>query len=613
MNRRTVRQGLLSSCFVWIENALKLRRQASSPPRVDCGATLLRHAARATLVLTLLVAVAFSATALASDKSDTLRPETGYVPREQEIVPLSSADGWICGLSDKSSDCNQLESVKAERGILKWTLRRKPSVFNALVRALSLGDFQSIDFEICSQEATPIVVPVSDQDGAKFHYALNAEAGRWRHVHLTPTDFKPSDDSPVKKPSLDSSTLVSNFSVADLGGVFGAKNTNVIQLRSLVVQRRGLPTLNVPATISGRVVDIVDDCHIKTAVRIQNGAILRIRAKRVKLGANIYLEAGGVLDIAGTKLILANRFPHDLEILGRGRSLISMIRCQFMSTAPTTVNLTEASRLRISDTTFSGGGLTVGAVKGCIAELLNVKAPGEFVFEPGSRISLVNCDDALLWPWFGPPYNLNTSLPSGKSIAGWAMPASSGHNLSLKNCRGILWAGVVDKGANVTLKDSELRAIGLPLQTTAQNVSGLKNKAPLASLKMSLPDRNLTLNNCRVEAWNFYPGKQGRCVIDKCLFGEVIAFDESQSEIKNSTCDGSGGYVAAKDRSKLTLSNCIINSAVTSAGQATMFLRKCTVNGPLNATGSSTIHLIDTTVNGSQKQFDGGIILKTEK
>lgn len=81
----------------------------------------------------------------------------------------------------------------------------------------------------------------------------------------------------------------------------------------------------------------------------------------------------------------------------------------------------------------------------------------------------------------------------------------------------------------------------------------------------------------------------------------------------NRQTDGSGGYVAAKDRSKLTLSNCTINSAVTSAGHATLFLRKCTVNGPLNATGSSTIHLMDTAVNGAQKQLDGGIILKTEK
>lgn len=554
-----------------------------------------------------------SSAALATDKSEIIRPVSKLAAKEKEIVPLGSVDGWVCASSDNSADNNQLEVLPSGRGVLQWTLRRKPSVFNALVRPVAMCNFQALDFDICSKVATPIVVPLTDQDGAKFHYLLNADGGRWRHVHLTPADFKLSEDSPVKKSFLDPSKLSANFSIADLGGVFGSTDANVIQLSGLYLQRDGIPNLELPSHISGRVVEILDDCHIRNEVTVKDGAVLRIRAKRLKLSANIKLETGGILDIAGSTITFANRFPHDITFSAHRNALISIIRCQSMSTVPTGLDLFEGSRLRIADTTFVGAGLTVGAPKGCIVELSGVKTPGELVFQPGSRVALSNCDGVLLWPWYHPPFKVNMVLPSGSAIANWSMPTTSGHDLSIKNSRTILWGAVVDKGADVTFKDSQLRAVGLPLQGVNLKVAGLRNKAPLSGGKMPLSDRNLALNNCRVEAWNLYPGKDDRVTVDKCLLGEVIAFDSSQCEIANSTCDATGGYVAAKDRSKLTLTNCTLNSLVTSVGHATLVLRKCTVNGPLNAAGKSTIHLIDTTVNGPQKQLDGGIILKLAK
>lgn len=555
----------------------------------------------------------FSSAALATDKSEIIRPVSKLAAKEKEIVPLGSVDGWVCASSDNSADNNQLQVLPSGRGVLQWTLRRKPSVFNALVRPVAMCNFQAIDFDICSKVATPIVVPLTDQDGAKFHYLLNADGGRWRHVHLTPADFKLSEDSPVKKAFLDPSKLSANFNIADLGGVFGSTDANVIQLSGLYLQRDGIPNLELPSHISGRVVEILDDCHIRNEVTVKDGAVLRIRAKRLKLSANIKLETGGILDIAGSTITFANRFPHDITISAHRNALISIIRCQSMSTVPTGLDLFEGSRLRIADTTFVGAGLTVGAPKGCIVELSGVKTPGELVFQPGSRVALSNCDGVLLWPWYHPPFKVNMVLPSGSAIANWSMPTTSGHDLSIKNSRTILWGAVVDKGADVTFKDSQLRAVGLPLQGVNLKVAGLRNKAPLSDGKVPLRDRNLALNNCRVEAWNLYPGKDGLVTVDKCLFGEVMAFDSSQCEIANSTCDGTGGYVAAKDRSKLTLTNCTLNSLVTSVGHATLVLRKCIVNGPLNAAGKSTIHLIDTTVNGPQKQLDGGIILKLAK
>lgn len=557
----------------------------------------------------LLCALAGSAESIANQDIEVIRPTAASRLSEREALVLNSSDGWVCASSDNSAETNRLTSTtRSGRNCLQWNLVRKKSVFNAIAKPCVMADFRCLDFDVLSESATTFVVPLEDEEGGKYHYSFTTEAGKWRHVHLTPADFKVSEDSPIKKSSIEASKLSNKFALADIGGVLGNEGLNVVQISGVSIERAVLPVVELPPVISGKTVEVLDDCLIKADVTVKSGA-LRIRSKRLQIAASIKLEDAGTLDISGSTVSFVNRYPHDITVSARKSSVVSIIRCNSVNSLPTNVDLWENSSLRISDTVFSGAGLTVGAPGTCSVSLSRTKNAGEFVFQPGSRMSFTGCENFLLWPWFMAPHKAILTLPLGNSIA-WKLPSTTGINLSLQNCSGVMWGGIVDKGCSVAFKDTRLKALGVYLTGSNQKISGLKNKMPVSALKLPLSDRALSLNNCPVDVWNLYPARQGTVSVSNCLLGELIGFDDAKADIQNCVCDGTGGYVASKGQSKLTFSDCTFNSVVTSAGHSTMVLKRCRVNGDLLATGNSTIHLIGTSVSGRQKQIDGGIIIK---
>ncbi len=531
----------------------------------------------------------------------------------RESLPCGSKDGWVSASSDNRPDSNVLGSATEKRGtapVLQWNLIRKRGSFNALVRPTSLTHFRSMEFDIASQVATLVVVPVDDLDGAKFNSIIKLEAGQWHHVRLTPSDFRISDDSPVKKQSLDPSRAVMNFSLADLGGILGHEGPNVIQLSNVVIERAGIPVVQLPPIIDGRTIIIAENCRTRGDVLIRNHGCLRITAPGITIGSNIKIENDSSFEVVRSIFSFYNRYPHDLTITARNKSTVSIKQCASTNDLPVNLDLVEGSRLILADTNFTGAGFTCGAPPGNSISLSRVKAPGEFIVMPGSKVTITDCQSVLLWPWFMAPYKVDLKLPDGKFIANWTMPASTGLDLSLSNCRDLLWGMILDKGADVSLQDSNIRAIGLTLKGTNHSLQNIRNKAAITSLNLKLGDRSLKLNGGAVNTWNFYPGEKSKVDIRDCLFGEVMTFDDSHTEITNSQCDGTGGYIAAKGRSKLTLSGCTLNCHVATVDGASLILQKCRVNGSLSASGTSTIELNDSVVTGSLIELDKAKIIR---
>lgn len=531
-----------------------------------------------------------------------LRPSGNSTP-SREPLPCS-AEGWVTDSSDHRSGANQLIALPGNTPQLQWTLLRKSGSFNALARPVSMTGFRSIEFDVWSQFGTILIVPLDDLDGAKFNAPVKLDAGQWKHVKLSAGDFHLSDDSPVKKPTLSATRAGVVFSLADIGGVLGANDTNVIRFSNLFVEKEGFPVIKLPEIIDGKTVIIAENCKTKGDILIRNGGVLKITSKQIAIASNIKVENNATLAFEGSSVSFANRLPHDLTISARKNSVVSIKNCNSPNTVPTSLDLWEGSRLIIADTTFSGAGFTCGAPPGTSVTLNKVKAPGEFLFMPGSKISMTDCRAVLLWPWYIGPYKVDLKLPDGNHIDSWAMPASTGLDLKLKNCNEILWAMILDKGADVSLNNSKLRVVGLTLKGATHTLSNIRNRAPVSALNLTLGDRSLKLSGCTVQTWNFYPGEKTRARIDRCLFGEAMTFDDSVAQISNSECDGTGGYVASKGRSTLTLSECTLNCHVAAVDSSSLKLQKCKVNGPLTASGNATIELIDTTINGAINQLD---------
>ncbi|MHC4224950.1 MAG: hypothetical protein ACYSUN_13230 [Planctomycetota bacterium] len=122
--------------------------------------------------------------------------------------------------------------------------------------------------------------------------------------------------------------------------------------------------------------------------------------------------------------------------------------------------------------------------------------------------------------------------------------------------------------------------------------------ADLLKKRIATPDRKLAFTGTSIETWNFYTNERARLLLSKCTFGEAIAFGDSQIEVRDSTCDGRGGYLRADANAKLRMINCEIRCRVVARDAARILLENCRVTGDVHAVGRSRIRLVKTAVVG---------------
>ncbi len=525
-------------------------------------------------------------------------------------IPCNTTFGWITLASNGDTSKSRLSIYQESKNenSLQWTVTREKEAFTAILNSTYIGNLSTLKFDIYSQVNTILLVHIEDTDHAKFNCPINLEAGKWKRVKIGPTDFRLADDSPVKKSSLDPARLAVGFGLVDAGGILGNPTPNTLRLRNMSVERGKIASAKVPRIIDSGVFTLLESGDISNDIIVRNGATLRINAPRVSLSANIILD-GGKLEVRKSLLTINGRFPHDRTIAGK-RSTISFTDCVVTVNNMVNVNLDDNARLEIKRTEFNGGGFTIGAITGCSIALEQVKRPGEFVIMPGANLQARDCDDLLFWPWFGSTNKAAVTFPDGKSIASWKMPDAAKINMELAHCRGVLWGLVLDTGADVSIKNSTLRALGISFTSkTPQSLVNIKNKTPTASLKLNLGDRRLQLTDTTVETWNVYPREVSYVTIRDCLCGEVMSFDTAKALMENSVCDGTGGYIAAKGKSQLRLVGCRLNCPVSAVDQSTLILESCTVDGSVSASDSATVTLIGTKVKGTKSENGKGRII----
>jgi hypothetical protein len=84
---------------------------------------------------------------------------------------------------------------------------------------------------------------------------------------------------------------------------------------------------------------------------------------------------------------------------------------------------------------------------------------------------------------------------------------------------------------------------------------------------------------CRVRTWNLYSFDTFRLTVANSIFGEIIAFGNSDAAVVNSICDGSGGYMAAFDDASLLLQQSQISARVIARGRGQVIAVASTITG----------------------------------
>lgn len=125
-------------------------------------------------------------------------------------------------------------------------------------------------------------------------------------------------------------------------------------------------------------------------------------------------------------------------------------------------------------------------------------------------------------------------------------------------------------------------------------------------------DRDLRFNECKVATWNFYANDSAYVTLKDSTFGEAIAFGRSHIIVRDSHCDGSGGYLRADNTATVHLVGCVINCRVVARDHAEIILERCQVTGDVHATDRSTIRLVQTTIQGSIETDPMAKVLREE-
>jgi hypothetical protein len=181
---------------------------------------------------------------------------------------------------------------------------------------------------------------------------------------------------------------------------------------------------------------------------------------------------------------------------------------------------------------------------------------GEYILSDNCTATFSNIDTLLLWHQLPKTAIINFAFPQGDTVMKYAFNNSitgvKGINYSVEvdTCHTVWWAMMPVNGSDVTISNSNIRAIGTWFQHgDTVTVIGIKDNTFYANVVIPLADRNLHLLNTNVQTWNLYAFDSSKLSILNCTVGEVGTQQHALILSEQFLLDGSGGYFWCTDSS----------------------------------------------------------------
>lgn len=512
-----------------------------------------------------------------------------------------SLTGWTT--TDFEGGTPEGATLASVDGAISFSYRRgtlSPLLHNAL-----LTDLIDLRLSVRSKVDSTLVLAVEDRDGAGFHHIFEVPAGEWLKVRVTPARFELNDDSKVKKVSLDPARLGSGYVLFDAGAITGAAGENTIEVDDVVVKRSGLPGKTGDLVVEETTVISESGRRIGDII-VKKGGHLKISAPQYMLDGDITME-DGTLEIEGGAFVMPQRYNHERTLDLAGKSRLVVRNAQVNAGAmPFNLHLHGESVFEVENSTFQGGVTCDNDGRGRVS-LRKAVSPGEFIIGPGMEMSAVDSKGVILWLTLGENFKGRLTLPPAEHVAKW----SSGFDLNVKveNCDQVYWCIISVAGSEGVIEKCQVYGAGLLFAGDSEiALKGLKNGQPMKDYTLGAPDRSLRFVDCTVRAWNFYPAEKAHLTVEDCTFGEALAFGEGQIEIRNSTCDGAGGYIGTHGKAEMRLIDCTLQCLVIGHDQSTLVLERCTAKGDVRATDQSTVRIIGGSVAGRAEKDEGATL-----
>ncbi|MBN2325040.1 MAG: hypothetical protein JXQ30_15025 [Spirochaetes bacterium] len=528
---------------------------------------------------------------------------------EKGIPPSFILTGYPTGDPPARMEITESEGYGKRAGALSFMYDRGVNPLPVLYHHVCLEEFTSIEFRIRAEKKTLWVVNVGDLDGAQFSARREIAPGEWTPVAVRPSDFVLNENSPVKKKRLDPKKLGFGYAAFDLFALTEKEGTNRVLIDDVRITRAAVSVIEGDYELSAERARITENTRIKGDLILQRGAGLVVTAERFRVDGDILVN-GSSLSLEGGRWIFSQnfRYHHRLRVSDGGTVNLSNGRLDLM--LPYGAEALRGGSVLMEDVRVASGLFTFGIQNNGALRLAGCENTGEIIVYRGATVSAQDCKSLLLWLNLERGFDAELSLPDGSRIGRLILPKKLGREIEISNCTGVLWGVIAESGSSLTVRESRLRAVGLHFTKDAfETVSGFENGATYPRLSHRSKNHELFFFDTKVDTWNFYASGRAKLEIRDSVFGESLSFGKSRISIYDSVCDGTGGYLGARDDSVTQFFRGEITCDVLAHDNGSITVADCGgIGGRVEAAGRSRIVIRNTPLGGAVREIGGGTV-----
>ncbi len=316
---------------------------------------------------------------------------------------------------------------------------------------------------------------------------------------------------------------------------------------------------------------------------------------------NLWVINNGVVRFESSVIRFLSTYHGEYTLVGTDSASIEVEDCDYRIPSGVQHGLVVSgqARLVVSNTEFGDVQLVAGEQAHLAANRLNGNF--EVIIQEDASATLSDIpsepDHGKLWVWVEFPSGSHAeySPPLPGFVDSWSFPPPGAtgifQNITMERCETLLWPMLVRPGSDLVLRDIAAEnwvVVGFFLPNP-QRIVNLTNGETYTDTILDLTDRSIRLRNASIDTWNLYPQREAHIVVISSVVGEVLSFDDSTTDLFDTTVDGSGGFFGARGTSEINAVNSHFTCTIESAQSSTITLRNSVAAPyPLDPTGDWT-------------------------
>lgn len=338
-------------------------------------------------------------------------------------------------------------------------------------------------------------------------------------------------------------------------------------------------------------------------VIVIGGASLTVRdvgEPGLRVTGNLWAIGDGRIRFESSVIQFLSTYHGQYALAGVDQARIEVVDCDYR--VPNRVQhglvIGGEAEMLIEDTDFGDVQLVPVATASMTARRLN----GHFEVVVQNDASLEISDiprdvgggDLWVWVEFPTGSRADYTPPMPGFIDSWTFPPDGAEgivqNIVMERCEAKLWPMLVRENSRLTLRnipEDNWVVVGFHLPASA-DFDDLRNGRTYDDTRWVF-DREIELINASIDTWNLYPAKDARVTVSNSVVGEILSFDDSRTVVERSTIDGSGGFLGARDRSTIYLTDSVTTCTVEASDDGLIELHHSVVEPyPQDPTGDFT-------------------------